>query len=98
MNVTVGEEEVIWPSPQALALGKLKDHRKMPEIISWPQTFFFFFFFFSFPFFFFFFFFFFVFVGLHPTAYGGSQVRGLIRATAASLYHSHSNTGSEPYL
>ena len=28
-------------------------------------------------------------------AYGGSQVRGLIRAVAAGLHHSHSNTGSE---
>ena len=26
-------------------------------------------------------------------AYGGSQARGLIRAVAASLYHSHSNDG-----
>ena len=31
-------------------------------------------------------------------AYGGSQVRGLIGAEAASLYHSHSNAGSEPCL
>ena len=30
------------------------------------------------------------------TAYGGSQTRGLTRATAASLCHSH--TGSEPQL
>ena len=30
-----------------------------------------------------------------PTPYGGSQARGLIRAVAASLYHSHSNAGSE---
>ena len=29
-----------------------------------------------------------------PAAYGGSQARGLIRAVAASLHHSHSNTGS----
>jgi len=29
-------------------------------------------------------------------AYGGSQARGLIRATAAGLCHSHSNAGSEP--
>ena len=28
-------------------------------------------------------------------AYGGSQARGLIRAVAAGLHHSHSNTGSE---
>ena len=27
-------------------------------------------------------------------AHGGSQTRGVIRATAASLYHSHSNAGS----
>ena len=33
-----------------------------------------------------------------PSAYGGSQARGLIGATAAGLYHSHSNTGSEPCL
>ena len=30
-----------------------------------------------------------------PTAHGGSQARGLIRATAAGLHHSHSNSGSE---
>ena len=33
-----------------------------------------------------------------PVAYGGSQARGQIRATASSLYHSHSNAGSEPHL
>ena len=31
-------------------------------------------------------------------AYGGSQARGQIRATAAGLHHSHSNAGSEPTL
>ena len=31
-------------------------------------------------------------------AYGSSQARGWIVATAAGLPHSHSNTGSEPYL
>ena len=31
-------------------------------------------------------------------AYGGSQARGQIGAVAASLRHSHSNTGSEPRL
>ena len=31
-------------------------------------------------------------------AYGGSQARGRIRAVAASLWPSHSNVGSEPYL
>ena len=33
-----------------------------------------------------------------PTAYGVSQARGLIGATAAGLHHSHSNAGSEPHL
>ena len=32
------------------------------------------------------------------TAYGGSQARGLIGATAASLHHSHSNFKSKPCL
>ena len=32
--------------------------------------------------------------GATLTAYGGTQVRGLIRATAAGLRHSHSNSGS----
>ena len=31
-----------------------------------------------------------------PVAYGDSQARGLIGATAAGLHHSHSNAGSEP--
>ena len=29
---------------------------------------------------------------------GGSKVRGRIRATAAGLHHSHSNSESEPHL
>ena len=33
-----------------------------------------------------------------PTAYGSSQARGRIRATAATLHHSHSNSRSEPRL
>ena len=33
-----------------------------------------------------------------PTAYGGSQGRGLIGVVAAGLYQSHSNAGSEPRL
>ena len=33
-----------------------------------------------------------------PTAYGGSQARGQIRAAAAGLHHSHSNSGSELHL
>ena len=44
------------------------------------------------------FFFFFLLFGAPPAAYGGSQARGLIRATAASLHRSHSNTRSEPCL
>ena len=54
----------------------------------------------SFSFFpsFFFFFCLFAFSRASPAAYGGSQARGLIRAVAASLCHSHSNAGSEPRL
>ena len=33
-----------------------------------------------------------------PMAYGGSQARGLTRAEAADLRHSHSNAGSQPRL
>ena len=33
-----------------------------------------------------------------PVAYGGSQARGPIRAVAAGLHHSHSNSRSEPRL
>ena len=33
-----------------------------------------------------------------PVAYGGSQAGGLIRATSASLCHSHSNAGSKLHL
>ena len=33
-----------------------------------------------------------------PKAYGSSQVRGPIRATAAGLHRSHSHTGSKPRL
>ena len=33
-----------------------------------------------------------------PVAYGSSQARARIGAAAASLCHSHSNTGSEPHL
>ena len=31
-------------------------------------------------------------------AYGSSQARGRISATAAGLHHSHSNVGSKPRL
>ena len=40
----------------------------------------------------------FVFSRAAPMAYGGSQARGPVGAAAAGLYHSHSNTGSEPCL
>jgi len=40
----------------------------------------------------------FVFSRAAPMAYGGSQARSLIRAVAAGLHQSHSNTGSEPHL
>ena len=33
-----------------------------------------------------------------PEAHGGSQARGRIRATAAGLHHSHSNSRSKPHL
>ena len=33
-----------------------------------------------------------------PAAHGGSQARGLIRAIAAGLLQSHSNSGSKPHL
>ena len=40
-------------------------------------------------------FFFFLLFRTVPGAHGGSQARGLIRAVATSLQHSHSNAGSE---
>ena len=49
-------------------------------------------------FFLFFFWSFFVFFRATPTAYGGAQARGPVRAVAASLCQSHSNAGSEPRL
>ena len=39
-----------------------------------------------------------VFSRASPGAYGGSQARGPTGAVAASLHHSHSNSGSEPRL
>ena len=41
------------------------------------------------------FFFFFAFSRATPTAYGGSQARGLIGGVAASLHQSHGNMGSK---
>ena len=41
-----------------------------------------------------FYFYLFAFSRATPAAYRGSQARGLIRAVAASLHQSHSNTGS----
>ena len=43
-------------------------------------------------------FFFFSFSRVAPAAYGGSQVKGLIRVVAAGLHHSHSNARSDPSL
>ena len=40
----------------------------------------------------------FVFSRAAPMAYGDSQAKGLIGAVAASLHHSHSNSGSKPRL
>ena len=48
--------------------------------------------------FFFFFFFCLCLFRATPTAHGGSQAMGSIGAVAASLRHSHSNSGSEPHL
>ena len=48
--------------------------------------------------FFFFFLSFFAFSRASPVAYGGSQARGRIRAVAAGLHQSHSNSGSELHL
>ena len=47
------------------------------------------------------FFFFLIFFAIYwatPTAYGGSQAKGRIRAIAAGLRQSHSNMGSEQRL
>ena len=46
----------------------------------------------------FYFYFYFLLFRAVPAAYGGSQGRSQIRATAAGLCHSHSNSGSEPHL
>ena len=40
----------------------------------------------------------FIFFRAAPVAYGDSQARDLIEATAAGLHHNHSNTRSEPCL
>ena len=42
-----------------------------------------------------FYFIFCLFLGPHPTAHGSSQARGRIRAAAAGLHHSNSNTRSK---
>ena len=42
--------------------------------------------------------FYFCLLGATPAAYGGSQARSRIRATAAGLHHSRSNARSEPSL
>ena len=50
------------------------------------------------PFFFVLFCFLLLFFRAVPTTYGGSQARGQIGATAASLHHSPNNLGSQPCL
>ena len=42
--------------------------------------------------------FFFLLFRAAPAAYGNSEARGRIKAAAAGLQHSHSNTGSELFL
>ena len=44
------------------------------------------------------FFFFLLLLRAAPAAYGGSRARDQIRAAAAGLCHSHSNTRSKPHL
>ena len=61
-------------------------HPYLSTVVYMPKTYFFYTWFF----------FFFFFSGLFratPKAYGESQARGPIRAVAAGLCHSHSNTG-----
>ena len=43
-------------------------------------------------------FFFFLLFRASPMAYGHSQARGELRATAADLCHNHSNEGSDTHL
>jgi len=81
--VAVGSAE----AAAALEMSKLLD--SIGKRIFW---FFFFFFFLNFIFCLF------VFSRAALVAYGGSQVRGLIGAVAASLHHSHNNARSEPCL
>ena len=57
-----------------------------------------FFFTYIFVYFYLFIFIFFYFFRAAPEAYGDSQARGGIRATAAGLHHPHSNAKSEPHL
>ena len=45
-----------------------------------------------------FFFCLFAFARVAPAEYGGSQAKGLIRAVAAGLHHSHCNSGSKLHL
>ena len=72
--------------PLGLGHGPKKTNQKTPQNFRLTNLFFFFFFFFF---------------GLfrsETAAYVGSQTRGTIGATAAGLYHSHSNAGSRLHL
>ena len=73
---------------------KLDVNHHLPPRYSSPE----FLSFFSFFFLFFFFFFFFLLFRATPEAYGGSQARGPVGATAAGLHHSHSNTRSKLHI
>ena len=73
--------------PKMPFLGRKQLSREKPQV----------FLFFFFPIFILLFIYFFI-LGPNMPACGGSQVRGRIRAAAAGLHHSHSNTGSEPHL
>ena len=68
---------------QSLTLSLHVEHTDFPDWISFKKIFHWWIFFFFFM--------------ATPMAYG-SQARGPIGATVASLHHSHSNAGSEPWL
>ena len=94
-----GSDSILaWELPYAvsMAIKKKKEEGSEENCCSWPhrkrpyQVLFFFFISFSL-------FSFFLFRAI-PGACGSSQTRGWIRATAADLLHSHSNTRSDPCL
>ena len=72
-------------------------HKIYQNLANFEARFFFFFFFFVGGVLLYLFIYFCLFRATH-VAYGGSQARGRITATGASLLHSHSHTRSEPHL